>query len=321
MTPAIVLPLCGLSTRFKTKRPKWMLTHPDGRLMVEHALEGFEGPIYAAVRVEHEGEFDAVEVLEKCFGERVQVINLHDEECETHSQTVKNIIEAFDLQETPIIVRDCDNKVSFGGVPITNNQGDFMMVSEPREGHDDSNKGWVRKGDNPCFSVGVYGFKKGQDFLNRYDYNKSLIEHVAKTRVLAFVTDYKDWGTQEEWDKECAKYKTYFIDLDGVVFKNASKYFEPYWEDSELLVDNVEWVRRLPKESTIIFITARPTTLHDETMKQLGRIFPERTFILFSGLPHSQRVIINDQSPNANTPACVAINTGRNKPIENYCDC
>ena len=36
----LIVPCAGKSTRFPNMKPKWMLTHPDGKLMIEKALEG-----------------------------------------------------------------------------------------------------------------------------------------------------------------------------------------------------------------------------------------------------------------------------------------
>lgn len=312
---SIVLPLCGLSSRYDTERPKWMLTHPDGRLMIEHALDGFDGKIYAAVRQEHRERFDAWKVLYKAFGDRINLCSPDNEGCRTHSETVKTIIEVYDLHDKPIIVRDCDNKVSY-----QKPAGDDYLVVSRRRGSQDNNKGYVGL---VTFSVGVYAFSKGWRFLDAYKFGKTLPEIINHKKNCKLITadDYVDWGTQKDWDEEVAKYKTYFIDLDGVVFKNASKYFKPYWEDSEPLMDNVEWIRKLPKESTIIYVSAREDTpaLHNYTSGLLNGLGIPGKLVL--GLPHSQRIIINDKSPNATYDSCKAINIERNGRIEDGSDC
>jgi hypothetical protein len=303
-----------MSSRFKTKRPKWMLTHPDGRLMVEHALEGWHGTIYAGVLYKHDEEFDAVNVLKKAFGDRVNVVVI--DESGSHSETVMKIIKAFGLEERPIIVRDCDNKVKpeEGFFNIVSDIGNFLFVSEYRGPEKDSNKGMY---DSSWISVGVYGFALGKIFLEHFDAEKTLLETIKECDpYLETAIAYSDWGTQEDWDEELENHKTYFIDLDGVVFRNASKYFKPYWEEAEAIIENVEWIRRLPKESRIIFVTARPYTLElwNLTTSQLQSLGLSGELIM--GLPHSQRVIINDNSPNAHYEACVAINTKRDGLIE-----
>ena len=36
----LLIPCAGKSNRFPNMKPKWMLTHPDGKLMIEKYLTG-----------------------------------------------------------------------------------------------------------------------------------------------------------------------------------------------------------------------------------------------------------------------------------------
>ena len=38
----LILPIAGASTRFPGTRPKWMLTLPNGELMVEQCIKGLD---------------------------------------------------------------------------------------------------------------------------------------------------------------------------------------------------------------------------------------------------------------------------------------
>ena len=38
----LLLPVAGKSSRFPDLRPKWLLTMPNGNLMIENALEGID---------------------------------------------------------------------------------------------------------------------------------------------------------------------------------------------------------------------------------------------------------------------------------------
>ena len=38
----LIIPVAGLSSRYKGMRPKWMLTLPDGKLMMEHCIKGID---------------------------------------------------------------------------------------------------------------------------------------------------------------------------------------------------------------------------------------------------------------------------------------
>ena len=37
----LILPVAGSSSRYKKTRPKWMLTLPNGKLLIENSVDGF----------------------------------------------------------------------------------------------------------------------------------------------------------------------------------------------------------------------------------------------------------------------------------------
>ena len=67
----LIIPCAGKSSRFPDMRPKWLLNYPDGKLMVEKAVEGldvedFDRIIITIVR-EHVDKYSADKKLEKAF--------------------------------------------------------------------------------------------------------------------------------------------------------------------------------------------------------------------------------------------------------------
>ena len=38
----LIIPVAGSSTRYQGMRPKWMLTLPDGKLMIEECIKGID---------------------------------------------------------------------------------------------------------------------------------------------------------------------------------------------------------------------------------------------------------------------------------------
>ena len=71
----LIIPCAGSSSRFPNMRPKWMLTHPDGKLMVEKAFEGishnrFERVIVTILK-EHVDNFEADIWLKQIFGSKI----------------------------------------------------------------------------------------------------------------------------------------------------------------------------------------------------------------------------------------------------------
>ena len=42
----LIIPCAGKSSRFPNMKPKWMLTHPDGKLMIEKAIDGINTNLF-----------------------------------------------------------------------------------------------------------------------------------------------------------------------------------------------------------------------------------------------------------------------------------
>ena len=69
-----------------------------------------------------------------------------------------------------------------------------------------------------------------------------------------------DVGTLEDWRRYVRTRGTIIADLDGVVCKNHSRYFPPYWDDEDEPIDsNVATLREWQDQGAqLIFVTARP---------------------------------------------------------------
>ena len=112
----LIVPCAGRSTRFPGLRPKWLLTHPDGKLMIQKSLEGmdlegYDQVIFTIVR-EHADKFDANEILKELFPQKnIKVFILEDftkSAAETVYRTLveNSVFGAF-------VIKDSDNFVDF----------------------------------------------------------------------------------------------------------------------------------------------------------------------------------------------------------------
>ena len=59
----LIVPCAGRSSRYPDTKPKYLLTHPDGKIMLEHALIGidieqFDQVIITIVK-EHDNKYNA----------------------------------------------------------------------------------------------------------------------------------------------------------------------------------------------------------------------------------------------------------------------
>lgn len=113
--------------------------------------------------------------------------------------------------------------------------------------------------------------------------------------------------------------KTYFVDVDGVIYKNRGKYSTPSWDDAPDVLDhNIQQLKRLyDNGAQIVIVTSRSQKYRAQIEKTLtdAGIFPHE-FVMSCN--HSQRVIINDFAPTNPYPSCVAISLPRDASLENY---
>ena len=67
----LIIPAAGKSSRFPGIRPKWMLTHPNGNLMIVESISGLELNKYSQIIItileEHEKQY-----AEICFKKEIK---------------------------------------------------------------------------------------------------------------------------------------------------------------------------------------------------------------------------------------------------------
>lgn len=343
MPSTLIMPCAGKSTRFNLNRPKWMLTHPNGNLMLMQSIYGIDksniSRIIITVVKEHiENSKIHLEKIEKDIflkmGIEPEFLILDDftkSQSDTVYQTIlqKNVIG-------PIFIKDCDNYFNTkiydkNLVCISFLEKDINVINKS---YVTLNKygflsGIVEKqivGDKFC--VGGYSFENAKMFCQTFEKlqllksinkNEIYISHVIQKMLLdnetfeiEQVTNYSDWGTMEDWKKYTLQFKTIFIDLDGTLVFNSSEYFEPIWGRSLELTNNVNLINKLYDEgkTKIIITTSRKET--SDTLQQLKEINIKYHQIIF-GLLHAQRILINDYSATNPYPSAIAINLERDQ--------
>lgn len=70
----LIIPCAGKSSRYPNMRPKYLLTYPDGKLMIEKAIEGinsnrFDRKIITILK-EHDMEYNAGIILHQAFNKK-----------------------------------------------------------------------------------------------------------------------------------------------------------------------------------------------------------------------------------------------------------
>ena len=176
------------------------------------------------------------------------------------------------------------------------------------------------------FSSGGYGFADAKEFCKTFEKLQDMdgecyISHIIFEMMLSGstfygtkTTDFKDWGTLDAWNKYKSQYKCLFVDIDGTLITNSSHHFPPYTGSGEPIEDNIDLLAELHEQgkAKIILTTSRPERLRQLTIQELqtkGIPFDE----LVMGLPHCQRIVINDFARSNPYPSCKAINIPRNE--------
>lgn len=336
----LVLPVAGYSTRYPNMRPKWMLTHPNGNLMLTESFYGWDLEKIASIVViclkEHNDQYNVQSMLSKQFAklgllEKLKIVII--EQSNSQPDTVYQGLVKLGISG-PVFIKDSDNY--FFCSPQGINEVCFAHISD-YDIQNVGNKSYVMINEigsvinivekriiSDTFCVGGYGFASANDFVTTYEKIKGVpdiyISHIIYQMLLdgsVFssnkISNYLDWGTLADWNNYRQRYCSLFIDLDGVVVENSAQYFQPFWGETGPIQKNVNIINRLYDSGyiEIILTTSRHQNAEQLTREQLAQIGVKYHRILF-GLFHSKRIIVNDYSPSNPYRSCDAINIPRN---------
>lgn len=336
----LILPVAGKSSRFPNLKPKWLLTHPNGNLMITEAIRGlnlkdFE-KIYLISLDIHFENFNLKEVLFKQFrslniDKKLEFVCLK-RQTNSQPQTIYEGIKHIGL-DGGIYIKDSDN---FFKELVK--KGNFISIGDLNELElaNVKNKSYVSINENniltnivekriisPFFNVGGYGFESAKDFVKYYkilsNEKELYISHIiykmicdGHTFIGSKVKNYLDWGTLEDWNKYKSHFITLFVDIDGVLVYNSSQFFSPKWGETAKIKENVEILNKLyeSQKVQIILTTSRTIEVKDLTEKQLKKENIKYHQIIFN-LYHTKRIVINDYAYSNPYKSCDCINLQR----------
>ena len=341
---SLIVPMAGRSTRFPNMRPKWMLSHPmSHRMMVTEAISGlnldFFDNIYFICLQQHEDKYSFmkgfVAELDDAGLRAKSNIVLLPEQTDSQSETVYTFLSGYDLDGF-IFIKDSDgfyrcdveerNQVAYFDL------NDMDDINARTKSYVDLDVNDVvtniveKKVISSTFSSGGYGFADAKQFCKTFEKLQDMdgecyISHIIFEMMLSGstfygtkTTDFKDWGTLDAWNKYKSQYKCLFVDIDGTLITNSSHHFPPYTGSGEPIEDNIDLLAELHEQgkAKIILTTSRPERLRQLTIQELqtkGIPFDD----LVMGLPHCQRIVINDFARSNPYPSCSAINIPRNE--------
>ena len=313
------------------------------RMMVTEAISGlnldFFDHIYFICLQDHEDKYSFMkgfvsELDDAGLREKSNIVLL-PEQTDSQSETVYTFLSGYDLDGF-IFIKDSDgfyrcdveerNQVAYFDL------NDMDDINARTKSYVDLDVNDVvtniveKKVISSTFSSGGYGFADAKEFCKTFEKLQDMdgecyISHIIFEMMLSGstfygtkTTDFKDWGTLDAWNKYKSQYKCLFVDIDGTLITNSSHHFPPYTGSGEPIEDNIDLLAALHEQgkAKIILTTSRPERLRQLTIQELqtkGIPFDD----LVMGLPHCQRIVINDFARSNPYPSCSAINIPRNE--------
>jgi hypothetical protein len=215
-----------------------------------------------------------------------------------------NYLCVFNLNNTEYI------NVSNKSYVLLNEQGNVIDTAE-------------KKVISSVFSVGGYFFKNPTQFLDSYNKIKILnnietelyISHIIKYLIghgevfkAVEVKEYLDWGTVDDWFNWISRYRSYIINLEGIICYNTERSFGAKWEKFEPIERNVRRVNELFESGNQIFIiTSRSEKYRKITERQLKQQGVKYHKLIMDCL-HSKKILVNDFSLHNRYPSVQAVN-------------
>jgi hypothetical protein len=323
-----------------------MLTMPDGRLMIEQSVEGlsltsFDRVIVVAL-AEHVEKYTSLArmsaLLKRSVCEHIEILLL-DEATSSQVETIAVALEKAHVVGD-FFVKDCDNtfQVNYSGGNVVA-VVDLHSVANVNA----ANKSYVQTDPlglvknivekhviSNYFCCGGYGFSSVETFLTHWGHLKThenlYLSHVIFSMIMEGVefqtlnaNSYCDWGTLDDFRAYCDQRLVVFCDIDGVLFKNSSKFAPDGWTYSPLQ-KNIDALKEIQRHGHLYLVvtTSRPEALKDELNRELKSAgLQVDQFVM--GLPHGARYLINDFSATNPFPSAVAINLERDSTtLESY---
>lgn len=337
----VIVPLAGQSSRYGFSRPKWMLTMPNGNLMIKECLKNIDmTEVEEVVLVPLQSHLDNHISADFLSSEISSITSVNTTilpltqptscQAETVSQALTKIGGDF-----PIFIKDCDN--SFSAKPVKSNSV-FYIDLNSIEFVNARNKSYIafdslkrinriveKKVVSSYFCVGGYSFESSLLFLESYERIRSLCnleiyisnvvyEMISNHHIFhaSEVTSYEDWGTRREYKDTQSRHQTIFCDFDGVLVVNSSSFDTPPWK-YDPIHENIQALQDLcaNKSICLVITTSRP---HAEKTDIISfcQTHGLTVYEVVTGLPHCKRILVNDHSPTNSYPAAVGISVPRN---------
>jgi len=337
----LILPVAGQSSRFPNMRPKWLLTMPDGLLMVEKSvsrmnLKNFSRIIIVCLKkhiLKYVDKKKLIKNFKKNISNKIEILEIN-KPTSCQAETILLAIKQAKIRGG-IYIKDCDNMFAANIDSIPKNDVTIVdsntvgLIDAKSKSYVNINKlGYItniieKEVISSFFCCGGYSFESAKDFtvFSTKLLKKSkdvFISHVIFSMILnnkmfthTSANKYIDWGTLREFRNWQKNYTTIFCDLDGCLFKNGSKFGELGWK-TKVIKKNIDLLFQMKKTGflKLIITTSRPKSEINHIKKEFLKYKIKPDYIL-TDLFHSKRILVNDFSETNSFPTAIAVNLER----------
>ena len=339
---SLIIPVAGQSSRYPGMRPKWLLTMPDGSLMIEKSvsmldINKFDKVIVVALK-SHVKNFSDIKVLlkilQKSISKKIKLLLL-DKPTTCQAETVLKSLEKLNLRGG-IVIKDSDNifnqkisKKNVNQISVINSKKIDLLDAKNKSYISFDRLGKViniaeKKVISDYFCCGAYEFQSAKEFIKYSRKCLKLSKNVFISDVIYsmildnhsfFYTEaenYIDWGTLREFRNFKRKFYTIFCDLDGCLVRNSSKFAKTPWRIIPIK-ENLNCLSSLQKiyKLEIIITTSRPKREKKNIIKLL-KSYEIQFKEIITDLMHSKRILVNDFAVTNPYPSSISVNIPRN---------
>jgi len=353
MKPIVIIPAAGKSSRYNGDKPKWLRTHPDGRLMIQHSFDTFneiDCDRYLITTSELNDNFNVQSILKDAEPN----LNLLIINKQTNS-SVDTILEGLKLIgdvsfDRPVFIKDTDNyvKLDWGSIDM---ETSFTVGYDLKNGDVDNvtNKSYIIYNDmgyvtdfvekqvvSDTIGVGTHHIRSLNEFMSaaieltsiRDNYSTEIyMSHLISLSIykgiqykIVHTSEYEDYGTQLDWNRVQYNHKVIFCDFDGTLVKNKGRYGDDNWftHNETPLMDNIDVLKSHFINGAQILITTSRCGSESEYIKDFLSSYGIEVKDVITDCLHSPRYLINDFAYTNPFPSANAINIPRNGNLNEY---
>jgi hypothetical protein len=339
----LILPVAGISSRYPGMRPKWLLTMPNGKLMIEESVSKinckFFKKIFIVALKNHIEKYCnrklLISSLKRNISNNVELVEL-EKATSCQAETVAILIKKKKINGA-ILIKDCDNQFSINDKFLKKISNSVYAIDvNTLDLVDAKNKSYIEKNIynnvinivekkiiSDFFCCGAYGFQSAKSFLSNANVllktsNDVYISHVILRMLLNGsqfkyndAHNYLDWGTLREFRNWQKKTITIFCDFDGCLVINGSKFGKLGWNTIPIF-KNLNSLKKICQTYNVklIITTSRPKSQIKFIKNVLGK-YDLKNINIITDLPHGKRILINDFSNTNPYPSATAINVIR----------